>query len=110
MRKKKKPKFNVMNLGFQKRVKDRWRKPRGVANKKRRRYAFAGASPRIGYRNPPKLRGIHPKGKNELLVKNPAQLENTKDVLIRIAGSVGKKKRVRIIERARQLNLTVLNP
>ena len=49
--KKNKPKFNVPNLGFFKSVKARWRKPRGTHNKKRMKFQWAGALPKIGYKN-----------------------------------------------------------
>ncbi len=111
MQKRKKPRFNVMNYGFMKSVKKRWRRPRGVDNKKRIRKKFAGASPRIGYRNPVAIRGFHPKGKLEMLVNNFADLESAKknDRFVRIAAQVGTKKRNQILEKAKTLGLTVLN-
>lgn len=112
-KKKKKPKFNVMNLGFMKRVKERWRKPRGIDNKKRIRCRFAGASPRIGYKNAREVRGKHGEFR-ELLINNLAQLEaaakEKKDVALRIASAVGKRKRTIILDRARELGIKVLNP
>ena len=108
-KKKKKPKFTPMNLRTRKRVKDRWRKPRGVANKKRRKYAYAGPSPRVGYKNTEKARGLHPLGLEELLVRNLKELEGAKDVLVRISGSVGAKKRAQIEEKAKKLGLRVVN-
>jgi large subunit ribosomal protein L32e len=113
LKKKLKPKFNVMNLGFIKRVKERWRKPRGIDNKKRIRCKFAGASPRIGYRNPRELRGLHPSGKKEILVYNIQQLEclekEKESVVLRIASCVGKKKRELMIAKAQQLGIKILN-
>lgn len=107
--KKKKPKFNVLNAWFMPSVKSRWRKPRGGANKKRKRFAWAGASPRVGYKNPVAIRGLHPQGIPELLVYTPSQLEGVKDTLIRIAGSTGRKKRELIQAKAKELGLQVLN-
>src|SRR3989338_6351974 len=108
-KKKNKPKFNVMNYGFMKSVKARWRRPRGTDNKKRIRKAFTGAAPRIGYRNPIAMRGLHPLGKQELLVNNVAELSNAKEKLVRIASSVGGKKRAQIISKAKEMGLIVLN-
>lgn len=112
LRKKKKPKFPVMNLGFMKSVPDRWRRPRGTANKKRRHYAFAGALPKIGYKNPEQIRGLHPLGKKEMLVNNMYELNAAKDndMLVRLSGKVGAKKRSQILEKAKLMGLVVLNP
>jgi large subunit ribosomal protein L32e len=106
---KKKPKFNVLNLGFFGRVKSRWRKPRGTHNKKRMKAKWTGASPRIGYRNPEALRGMHPAGAREVLVHTPSQLDGLKGVLLRIASTVGARKRKLVEEKAKALNLTIVN-
>jgi len=109
MQKKKKPKFNVMNLGFFKSVKKRWRRPRGTHNKKRMKFQWTGAMPRIGYRNPEALRGLHSSGKREVLVNNTAELQGLKDVLVRVAATVGARKRKLIAEKAKAMNLRIVN-
>ncbi len=112
MNKKKKGKFNVLNAGGKrgkKRVKERWRKPRGIDNKKRVREKWAGKSPNIGYKNDARLRGLHPSGKREALVYRPEDLEGLKDVVVRIASSVGKRKRTAILEKAEAMGLRVVN-
>jgi ribosomal protein L32E len=109
MEKKNKPKFNVPNLGFFKSVKARWRKPRGTHNKKRMKFKFFGASPKIGYRNPPSMRDKHPSGMDEVLVNNVNDLENLKNVVLRIASQVGGRKRKIIEEKAKAMNLKVVN-
>jgi len=109
MEKKKKPNFNVLNFGFFKSVKSRWRKPRGTHNKKRMKFQWAGASPKIGYRNAPELRDLHPSGMREVLVFNPAGLEGLKGVVVRISSTVGARKRAVVEERAKALKLRVVN-
>lgn len=109
MKKKKKPKFNVLNLGFLKRVKDRWRKPRGTHNKKRMKFAWTGAIPGIGYRNPAAVRDLHPNGHREVLVHNASDLEGLSDVTVRIGSGVGARKRKVIEEKAKSLKLKVAN-
>jgi large subunit ribosomal protein L32e len=108
---KKKPKFNVPNLGFFKSVKSRWRKPRGTHNKKRMKAKFTGAMPRIGYRTPEKARSVHPTGKKEVLVRNMAELEVLKDqkVLVRLAGALGERKRKLMAEKAKAMALPIVN-
>jgi|GEM_PF-549059 len=110
MNKKKKPNFIIPNSKSIMRVPSRWRKPRGIDNKKRIRAAAHGASPRIGHKNSGLVRFMHPCGNFEVIVHNPAQLESLKDVVIRISGSVGNKKRIAIVKRANELKLRVLNP
>jgi large subunit ribosomal protein L32e len=107
--KKNKPKFNVLNLGFFKSVKARWRKPRGTHNRKRMKQKWTGASPHIGYRNPIALRGMHPGGLREVLVHNIAELEVLKNVVVRIATGVGAKKKTVLEAKAKAMNLRVLN-
>jgi len=109
--KKKKPSFNVPNLKFFKSVKSRWRKPRGTHNKKRMKAAFMGASPKIGYRNPEKVRGLHSSGKREVLVRNMSELEAMKEAgaVLRFAAALGTRKRKLMVERAKSLKLVVLN-
>lgn len=114
MRKKKHPKFNVPNSTGKKkkiRVKARWRKPRGVDNKKRIRKKSFGASPRVGYKNNKKIRGLHPSKLEEVMISNvnEVQLINRKDVVLRIRKSVGKRKRLEIFQEAKKMNLRVLN-
>ncbi len=105
------PRFNVLNHGRKerKRVKARWRLPRGQDNKKKRGHREMGASPRAGYGNPASLRHLHPLGKREALVFNTQELVGLKDVLVRIGGGVGKRKRQAIQESAKKLSLQVLN-
>ncbi len=111
VKKKYKPKnFFVMNHGFMRSVKDSWRKPRGVDNKKRIRCWFAGPVPRIGYKNAAEVRYMHPCGMKEVLVHNLTELLSAgKDVLIRIASGVGGRKRAEIEKKANELHLKVVN-
>ncbi|MFH1520658.1 MAG: eL32 family ribosomal protein [Candidatus Micrarchaeota archaeon] len=106
--KKKKPKFNVPNLGFMKSVKARWRKPRGTHNKKRMKFKWAGALPNIGYKNAAAIRGLRA-GLKEILVHNLTELEGLKNVLVRIASGVGGKKRKILVDKVKTLGLKVVN-
>ncbi|MBI5228347.1 50S ribosomal protein L32e [Candidatus Micrarchaeota archaeon] len=109
--KKKKPKFNVPNLGFFKSVKARWRRPRGTHNKKRMKFKWTGAMPTVGYRNPEAIRGLHPSGKKEVLVHNMAELEGVsgKDSVARLSSTIGAKKRKIMEEKAKSMNLRIVN-
>lgn len=107
--KKKKPKFNVLNLGFFKSVKARWRRPRGTHNRKRMKQKWTGASPHIGYRNALAIRGVHPAGLREVLAHNVQELDGLKNVVVRIAGGVGARKRKAMEEKAKAMSLRILN-
>ncbi|MGC9156979.1 MAG: eL32 family ribosomal protein [Candidatus Micrarchaeia archaeon] len=74
--KKKKPHFKVPNLGAKnrKRVKDRWRRQRGIDNKMRVSKKFHGKSPNIGYKNAEEVRYRNREGLIEVLVHNSKEL------------------------------------
>lgn len=94
------------------RVKENWRKPRGVSSKMRRRKKGWPAVVDVGYGKPRAVRGLHPSGFREVLVYNPRDLEklNPERDAVRIAHTVGLRKRRLIIQRAAELKLKVLNP
>jgi len=106
------PEFRRLNTLKLKRIdEERWRKPRGIDNKIK--WCRKGYPPlvRIGYRNPKAVRGLHPSGLIEVLVHRPEDLENLdpKVHCVRIAHTVGRRKRLQIIEKAKSLGLRVLN-
>jgi len=109
--KRKKPAFKQLNHGHKKRVKSSWRKPRGTHNKKRMKQKWTGASPRVGYGNDARVRGLHPRGKGEALVTHLAQLEALKgaDVVVRLSSTLGARKRKLISEKAAAMKLPLLN-
>ncbi|MEM2138375.1 MAG: eL32 family ribosomal protein [Candidatus Anstonellaceae archaeon] len=111
MQKRTHPKFRRPNYGrsSRSRIKIAWRRPRGIDNKKRLKIKYMGASPSIGYGQPSEIKHNHPQGLPEMLVQTPAQLANLKDVVVRIAGGVGRKKREEIIKLAESMKLRVVN-
>lgn len=113
MTKKKKPRFTVPNYK-KKRVKKRWRKPKGIDNKKRIRMKEHGANPKVGYKNSKEDRGKHPLGVKEVMVHNVRELmASTKDVkgkfAVRIGTSVSKRKKESIRKKAKELGVKTLN-
>jgi large subunit ribosomal protein L32e len=93
-----------------KRVKKSWRRPRGIDSKRRKKISTFGAEPNIGHGNPRAIRGLHPTGKAEVRVFNVENLAAVpKASVVRIARTVGKKKRSQIYEKAKELGLKVLN-
>ncbi|VVB57031.1 50S ribosomal protein L32e [uncultured archaeon] len=110
--KKKIPQFKRPNYGRTKcgSIKGNWRKPRGIDNKKRIHKKFMGCSPAVGYRQDKRIRGMHPTGQHELLVENMKQLAGASNVLVRIAGGVGAKLKSKLVAKAQEMKLRVLNP
>jgi len=106
-----KPAFKRRGLHRKVKLADVWRRPRGLHNKQRRQFRAKGALPGPGYGGPTAVRGMHPSGYEEVRVFSPADLDglNPETQAIRIAGSVGNRKRGVIQERAMEMGLKVLN-
>ncbi len=117
IKKKSHPKFNIPNYGAKnrKRLKDRWRHQRGIDNKKRRKKAFMGAVPTIGYRNSESIRHRLSNNNYAIIVQNIDDITNILenpnmekfDVVI--SKSVGKRKRILINEIAEKNGIRVRN-
>ena len=109
--KHKKPKFRRQESWRYKRVPDKWRRPHGVDSKMRKKVKGWPASPTTGYRSPKKNRGMHPSGFMEARVHAIEDLGGIDPELqaIRIAHTVGTRKRLEIIALAEERGIHVLN-
>ncbi|HDN05661.1 MAG TPA: 50S ribosomal protein L32e [Candidatus Bathyarchaeota archaeon] len=109
--KKKKPDFVRQESWRYKRLKENWRRPRGIDNKMRRKIKGWPVTVSVGYRGPKVARGLHPSGYKEVLVHNAEELKkiNPKTEAVRIAHAVGKRKKARILVEARKRKIRVLN-
>jgi len=109
--KKKKPKFVRQESWRYKRLKENWRRPRGLDNKMRKDLKGWPKTVNIGYRGPKITRGLHPSGYTEVLVYNAEDLKkiDPKTQAIRIAHTVGKRKRANILVEARKRKIRILN-
>ncbi len=109
---RRRPEFVRMNAWALKRLDDSWRSPRHSLDNKIR-LERKGFPPRVkvGYRGPRAVRGLHPSGLKEVLVHSPSQLEglDPRTHIVRIASTVGARKRDEILRRARELGLRVAN-
>ena len=112
IKKTKKPRFHRQNSQVKKRSGNRWRKPRGMDSKQREGFKSRGTKPTVGYRQPKKIRGKHPSGYEEILIKNTKQLEgiNKEKQAIKISSTVGAKKKTEIIKKAEEKKIKILNP
>jgi len=94
-----------------KKLKETWRRPRGLQSKQRKQIRAKGRHPRSGFGGPAKVRGFHPSGYQETMVFNLADMEgvNPETHAIRIAAAVGNRKRMAIQEKALEYGIKVLN-
>ncbi|ASJ09919.1 50S ribosomal protein L32 [Thermococcus sp. P6] len=89
----------------------KWRRPKGIDSKMRLKKKGKPRSPSIGWSSPRLVRGLHPSGYEEVLIHNVRELESVDPTrqAVRIAGSVGARKREAILARAKELGVRVLN-
>jgi large subunit ribosomal protein L32e len=107
-----KPDFQGQEVWRYKRIRDRWRRPRGVDSKMRMKAKGWPKTVNVGYGGPKAARFLHPSGYVEVLVRNLSQIEelDPETQAIRIAHTIGGRKRREIIIRAKEKGFHVLNP
>jgi len=108
----KRPRFRRQESWRYVRIKESWRRPRGIDSKMRLKKKGWPPSPSVGYRGPRAVRGLHPSGYEEVLVYNVGDLAtiDPETQAIRIAGTVGARKRALILAEAKKRGIKVLNP
>ena len=108
----KKPHFNRTDAHKYKRLDSNWRRPRGLQGKQRKHIKAKGALVQTGYCSPVAVKGLHPSGYADILVRNVGDVDAIDATIeaIRIARTVGAKKKSAIEEKAAQLGIKVLNP
>ena len=88
-----------------------WKKPRGDDSSQRKNRKYRSALVRVGHGKIATARGLHPSGFEEVLVNKSSDLEglDPETQAVRIAKTVGNRKRSAIHDRADDLGLRVLN-
>ena len=110
--KKKQPKFRRQEWFRYKRLsRTGWKKPRGDDSSQRKNRKYRSPMVRVGYGKIANVRGLHPSGFEEIVVETAGDLDglNPERQAIRIAASVGNRKRASIHDRADDLGLRILN-
>ncbi len=110
--KSKKPAFRRADGHKKKKLDCNWRRPRGLQGKLRKGIATKGAIAQVGYGSPRAVRGLHPSGFEEVMVRNPDDLQSIDPSyqVARIARTVGVRKRMMIEEIATEREIRILNP
>ena len=95
-------------------LKHKWRKPKGIDNRVRRRFKGQYLMPNIGYGSNKRTRHMLPTGFKKFVVHNVKELEvlmmQNRVYCGEIAHGVSSKKRKEIVERAKQLAIRLTNP
>lgn len=94
-------------------VKESWRKPRGIDSRQRRRFKGLTLLVNVGYGSDKKTRHMLPGGFYKFTVSTVKELDvllmQNRRYAAEIAHNVSARKRKEIVERAAQLNIKVLN-
>jgi len=112
--KKKHAKFTVPNYGAKNRkgVKPRWRKQRGIDNKKRVERKGYGAVPKVGYKNSYAVRFARKDGSFELLVHSEKELlgiSGDRKYAVVLAHGLSKRKKAALQKIAESKGMHVVN-
>ncbi len=105
------PKFIRQESWRYVRLSKEWRKPKGMDNHQRKQKKGWPALVKIGYGGPKIARGLHPSGYTDNLVFTLKDLEklDPKTDGIRFGHTVGKRKRLAIITKAKEKNFKIFN-
>ena len=93
-------------LGKRRKKKQRWKNPTGRDNKMRERRRGYPAKVSIGYQNKSKK---DLKNKKNILVRNQNDLEKAKGNKIIVLGKIGKRKKIGIVEKAKEMKIKIKN-
>ena len=111
--KKRTKKFQRHQSDRYKKVTAKWRKPKGIDNRVRRRFKGQIAMPNVGYGANKKTKHLMPNGFKKFLVSNVRDLElllmHNRVYSAEIAHNVSARKRIEIVERAQQLDVKLTN-
>ncbi len=108
--KAKKPTF-LRTDSNRKRYKNKWRKPRGLQNKRRLGFAGHQKNPSQGFRSPREVRGLHTSGLELVKITNIKDLQNVDSSknIVEISATIGTKNKIKILEECKTKKLQVSN-
>ncbi|OMJ24720.1 60S ribosomal protein L32 [Smittium culicis] len=95
------------------RLKESWRKPKGIDSRTRRRFKGTRPQPKIGFGSNKISKFLLPNGFRLHTINNAKDLESmlmlNRTYCVEIAGTVSSRKRIELIKRAKELNIKVIN-
>lgn len=109
-KKKHKPRFVRRNY-IKLKLKNKWRKPRGLHNKLRLKRKGHIKNPSTGYRSPKLVRYLDKNGLSPIIVSNVGEiskLDTAKNSLI-FSSTTGIKSKLKMLDKAQEMKFTVLN-
>ena len=109
-RKKKKPDFIRQDF-HKKRLKEKWKKPKGLQSKVRLRLKGKPRRVSTGFGAPKKVKGLHRNGLKPVLINSLKDIDkiNKENEGAVIGRGVGLKKRYSIVKKLKELQIAVLN-
>ena len=107
--KAKKPDFVRQDAHKKKKLEEKWRRPRGIHSKLRRKFRGKGKHPSIGYSSPKKVRGLTREGLKPVLVHNLNELKTLRDGEGAVIARIGLKKKIEIVKKAIEMKIKLLN-
>lgn len=109
--KNRKPVFLRQDVHKRKRLSHKWRKPKGIHSKIRHHFKGRRKMPSPGYKSPFLARGLHSTGLEIVMIYSPDGLSKIKKETqgIIVASTVGKKKKIEILKKAKEMNIEILN-
>ena len=109
--KERKPIFIRQDNPKRKKLNYKWRKPKGIHSKIRHKFKGRRKMPSPGYKSPAQVRGLHASGLKIILTfsaKDVEKIKKDKEGIV-VPKSIGAKKRLEILRKAKELDLKVLN-
>ncbi len=107
--KKKKPTFLRQDAPRMVRLGEGWRAPRGRHSKMRGKFKGRRIQPSIGWRSPRAVRGLTRQGYPLVVIHSLEELLAHKTGPVTIARTLGTKKRLEIVKKAKELKIVFVN-
>ena len=109
--KERKPDFIRQDNPKRMKLNYKWRKPKGVHSKIRHHFKGRRKMPSPGYKSPAAVRGLHSTGLEMVRVFSADEVSKIKKETqgIIVPKAAGRKKKLEILRKAKELNVQVLN-